>query len=222
LRHLRQPESGEPEGPRDGATDEAARGAGPPGRTARLDALANRAAAMFDGMNFGFLYDHFETSQVAGQAVVPLAIARGMDPREAQWMLNDHAQVRAYWASVNVAWNRILTGDDRDREWAVEDFWRSIEAQVTLLDKHAVRENDELFPLLGSFFDDGDDTMIMGILTQIGWANVGPFVTMVQQMEKALAAKGPAAVATPRLPIKAGAKAKTKGKRAATRPRAAR
>jgi hypothetical protein len=65
----------------------------------------------------------------AEEAVVPLAIARGMDPRQAQWMINDHAQVRAYWASVNIAWNRILTGDDRDREWAVEDFQRSIEAQ---------------------------------------------------------------------------------------------
>lgn len=155
----------------------------------------------------------------AEEAVVPLAIARGMNPADAQWMLNDHAQVRAYWASVNVAWNRILTGDDRDREWAVEDFQRSIEAQVTLLDKHAVRENDELFPLMGSYFDDGDDTMIMGILTQIGWANVGPFVTMVQQMEKALAANAP--VAAERLPIK-GAKAQTKAKRAAARPRASR
>ncbi|HEY0370457.1 MAG TPA: HAD family hydrolase, partial [Thermoanaerobaculia bacterium] len=154
----------------------------------------------------------------AEEAVVPLAIARGMDPRDAQWMLNDHAQVRAYWASVNVAWNRILTGDDRDREWAVEDFQRSIEAQVTLLDKHAVRENDEMFPLLGSFFDDGDDTMIMGILMQIGWANVGPFVTMVAQMEKALAPKTTeSVVATPRLPIK-GAKAKSKAKKPAARP----
>jgi FMN phosphatase YigB (HAD superfamily) len=159
----------------------------------------------------------------AEEAVVPLAVARGMDPRQAQWMLNDHAQVRAYWASVNIAWNRILTGDDRDREWAVEDFWRSIEAQVTLLDKHAIRENDEIFPLLGSFFDDGDDTMVMGILMQIGWANVGPFVTMVQQMEKALAASAPKAVAaTPRIPIKGSAKARKHAKRAAARPRAAR
>ena len=137
-------------------------------------------------------------------------------------MLNDHAQVRAYWASVNIAWNRILTGDDRDREWAIEDFQRSIEAQVTLLDKHAVRENDELFPLLGSYFDDGDDTMIMGILMQIGWANVGPFVTMVAQMEKALAEQAPLLAETPRLAIKASAKAKTKAKKTAARPRAGR
>ena len=155
----------------------------------------------------------------AEEAVVPLAVARGMDPRLAQWMFNDHAQVRAYWGSLNVAWNRILTGDDRDREWAVDDFARTIDAQVTLLDKHAVRENDELFPLLGSFFDDGDDTMIMAILNQIGWSNVGPFVTMVAQMEKALAASAPASEA--RLPIK-GAKAQAKSKKAAARPRATR
>src|SRR4029079_1665761 len=98
--------------------------------------------------------------------------------------INDHEQVRAYWGSLNVAWKRILTGDDDDRAWEYGDFWRTIEAQVTLIDHHAVRENDELFPLLGGFFSDQDDTMLMGILMQIGWSNVGPFVTMVAAMEK--------------------------------------
>jgi len=154
----------------------------------------------------------------AEEAVIPIAVARGMDPRLAQWAINDHEQVRAYWGSLNVAWKRILTGDDDDRAWAYGDFWRTIEAQVTLLDHHAVRENDELFPLLGGFFSDQDDTMLMGILMQIGWSNVGPFVTMVGAMENALAAPPAAA----RLAIKNAPKTKSAKTRGNARARAAR
>ena len=81
---------------------------------------------------------------------------------------------------------------------------------MTLLDHHAVRENDELFPLLGGFFSDQDDTMLMGILQQIGWSNVGPFVTMVGAMEKALADN--ASPATPRPAVQQTANRSIKAK----------
>ena len=170
---------------------------------------------------FVYLINNFadQVHLKAEEAVIPIAVARGMDPRLAQWAINDHEQVRAYWASLNVAWKRILTGDDDDRAWAYGDFWRTIEAQVTLLDHHAVRENDELFPLLGGFFSDQDDTMLMGILMQIGWSNVGPFVTMVAAMEKALV---PPPSAGALIPIRASAKPSKKKARAKAQPRAAR
>jgi len=153
---------------------------------------------------FVYLIDHFAdpTHLRAEEAVIPIAVARGMDPRKTQWVLNHHEQARAYWRSIDVAWNRILTGDADDREYAIGDFWRSTEAFVILFEHHAVRENDEFYPTAGSYFTDNDDTLLMNIISQIGWRDIGPFAGMVESAEQALGTRAAAAAATPRLMIK--------------------
>jgi len=140
----------------------------------------------------------------AEEAVIPIAVARGMDPRKTQWVLNHHEQARAYWRSIDVAWHRILTGDPDDRAYAIGDFWRSTEAFVILFEHHAVRENDDFYPTVGAYFSDNDDTLLMQIIMQIGWRDIGPFAGMVESAEKALGigAAAAAIAATPKLTFK--------------------
>jgi len=172
---------------------------------------------------FVYLIDAFAdpTHLRAEEAVIPLAVARGMDPKVTQWVLNHHEQARAYWHCIDVAWNRILNGDADDRAMAIGDWWRSTEAFVILFEHHAVRENNEFYPTAGSFFTDNDDTLLMGIIMQMGWRDIGPFAGLVESAEKALAGGG-AETAAAKIPIKGAAKAKTAKARTTARPRAAR
>ncbi len=150
----------------------------------------------------------------AEEAVIPIAVARGMDPKKAEFVYNHHEQARAYWAGMTLAYKRILTGSAPDRALAYGDFWRLTEAFVILFEAHAKLENDHLYPDVGSYLDDGDDTRIMTLLGEFGWRDIGPFAEMVGQMEAAL--KPPAAkpVAAPKLAIK-----KSDVGRASARPR---
>ena len=176
---------------------------------------------------FVYLLDAFAdpTHLRAEEAVIPLAVARGMDPKVTQWVLNHHEQARAYWRSIDVAWNRILNGDPDDRAMAIGDWWRTTEAFVILFEHHAIRENNEFYPTAGAFFTDNDDTILMNIITQMGWRDIGPFAGMVEAAEKALGlgAAAAAAAATPRLTIKKrDTKAKSAKPRTTARPRTSR
>jgi haloacid dehalogenase-like hydrolase/hemerythrin HHE cation binding domain-containing protein len=128
----------------------------------------------------------------AEEAVIPLAIARGMEPARAQWVLNQHDQARAYWRSMAIAWKRITTGDVLDRRYAIDDMWRTLEAFVALFRHHGEREDDDLYPEMGKHFDDVDDTFIINLLRRIGPADFGPYVTIVARMEEALGIGVPA------------------------------
>lgn len=173
---------------------------------------------------FVYLIDAFAdpTHLRAEEAVIPLAVARGMDPKVTQWVLNHHEQARAYWRCIDVAWNRILNGDPDDRAMAIGDWWRSTEAFVILFEHHAIRENNEFYPTAGSFFTDNDDTLLMGIITQMGWRDIGPFAGLVESAEKALAGGGAAETAAAKIQIRGSGKGKPAKARAAARPRAAR
>jgi FMN phosphatase YigB (HAD superfamily)/hemerythrin-like domain-containing protein len=140
-----------------------------------------------------FLVNHFadQAHLRAEEAVIPLAVARGMDPRHAEWVLNDHEQARAYWASMTVAWRRIQAGDPDDVYYAIGDFWRSTEAFVILFKHHADRENDQLYPEMGRHFSDGDDTLVMGLLAEISPRDFTPYVGLVADMEQALGIPSP-------------------------------
>jgi len=156
----------------------------------------------------------------AEEAVIPIAVARGMDPKKAEFVYNHHEQARAYWAGMTLAYKRILTGASFDRALAYEDFWRLTEAFVILFDAHAKLENDHLYPNVGAYLDDGDDTRIMTLLGEFGWKDIGPFAEMVGQMEQQLGIAPPAVAATPRLPIKG--EARPKKAKPVSRPRASR
>lgn len=122
----------------------------------------------------------------AEEAVVPLAVARGMDPRAASWMWNQHEQARAYWRALDIAWKRIETGDAGDRRNAVGEFAKITEAVVTLFKDHAVRENDSLYPELGRWLTEADDALVLNIISHTGPADITPYVALVGEMERAL------------------------------------
>ncbi len=130
----------------------------------------------------------------AEEAVVPLAIARGMDPDHAQWVFDHHDQGRAYFASMDIAWRRIQNSrradDPRlrvDLRWAIDAFSRNTEGFVALFIHHAERENDELYPEMGSVLDEADDTLVINMISHIGPPDFTPYVSLVSSMEEALA-----------------------------------
>jgi hemerythrin-like domain-containing protein len=127
----------------------------------------------------------------AEEAVVPLAVARGMNADQASWMFDHHDQARAYFHCLEVAWRRIERGATPDLTYAIDAFVRSAEGFVTLFEWHGEREDDELFPELGKYFSDSDDTLILGIITHIGPADLTPYVSLVQAMEEALGTPTP-------------------------------
>jgi len=137
---------------------------------------------------FVYLLDNF-ADQVhlrAEEAVVPLAIARGMDPKVASWMFNQHDQARAYWRALDIAWKRIKTGDAGDRRNAIGELAKITEAFVTLFKDHALRENDSLYPELGRWLTEADDALVLNIISHTGPADITPYVALVGEMERVL------------------------------------
>lgn len=122
----------------------------------------------------------------AEEAVVPLAIARGMDPDSVAWLWQQHDQGRAYFRALDIAWKRVQIGDAADLPLAIDAFSRCCDGFVLLFKEHAERENDELYPTMGSFFNDTDDTLIINLISHIGPADFTPYVGLVSSMEEAL------------------------------------
>lgn len=128
----------------------------------------------------------------AEEAIIPLAVARGMDPKHGEWVLDQHDQARAYWRCINVAWRRIQKGDADDTKYAIGDFWRCVDGFVVLFRRHAIRENDELYPEMGRLFTDTDDTLILNLISHIGPPDFTPYVGLVDAMEQELGIQTPA------------------------------
>lgn len=142
---------------------------------------------------FIHLLDHFadQVHLLAEESMLEIAVACGMPPADGRWVNDQHDQARAYWQSINVAWQRILTGDDDDRWFAVVDFYRSTEAFVFLFKYHAVREDDWMYPTAGGFFNAIDDAMVTDLASHFGPADISPFIWMVGQMEQLLKLPSP-------------------------------
>jgi hypothetical protein len=142
---------------------------------------------------FVYLIDHFadQVHLEAEQAMLEVAIACGMPRSKAQWVFDQHDQARAYWRAIDVAWRRINDGDADDRWYAIGDFGRASAAFVILFKGHAVRENNQTYPLAGSFFNDSDDALVMNLITHFGPSDITPFVGMVERMEQLLGLRGP-------------------------------
>jgi hemerythrin-like domain-containing protein len=135
-----------------------------------------------------YLTENFadQTHLRAEELVVPLAVARGMDPGFATWMFDHHDQARAYFQGLDVAWRRINRGDDRDLPYATADFALNCEGFVKLFEFHAVLENDELYPEIGRHLSDADDTIALNIVQHTGPPDITPYASLVAAMEQAL------------------------------------
>jgi hemerythrin-like domain-containing protein len=148
---------------------------------------------------FIHLIDHF-ADQVhlrAEESMLEVAVACGMPPADGKWVVDQHNQARAYWKSINVAWNRILTGDDDDRWFAVLDFYRSTRAFVFLFKYHAFRENNWMYPTAGKYFDRQADSNVFTLCSHFGPPDISPFIWMVGEMEKDLGIPSPPADGAP-------------------------
>lgn len=127
-----------------------------------------------------------QTHLAAEEAAIPIAVARGMNPQHVAWVYTDHDQGRAYGKAIDVAWRRILSGDETDLPHAVDDFARCTEGMVKMFAYHADREDRFLFPEMARHLSEADDDLIMHVVTQIGPSDVSPYIALVADMEEAL------------------------------------
>jgi hemerythrin-like domain-containing protein len=132
-----------------------------------------------------------QTHLAQEEAAIPLAVARGMPPEHAGWVFRDHDQGRAYAHAAGVAWDRINAGDETDLPHAIDDFARCTEGLVKMFVYHAEREDHYLFPEMARYLSDADDDLIMHVVTQIGPADVSPYIALVVDMEQALGLQPP-------------------------------
>jgi hemerythrin-like domain-containing protein len=153
---------------------------------------------VFDAMGILiYLLDNFadQVHLKAEEATVPLAVARGMDPASVQWVFDHHDQCRAYFVALTVAYRRIerTERDPKvdDYTHAVDDFRRNAYGFVALMVHHAERENNELYPEMGTYFSDADDTLVVNIISHTGPADITPYVSLVAAMEGQLGIPSP-------------------------------
>ncbi|CDX20160.1 conserved hypothetical protein [Mesorhizobium sp. ORS 3324] len=137
---------------------------------------------------FVHLIDHFAdpVHLKAEEAMIEVAVACGMDRRKGQWVFDQHDQARAYWSAIDVAWRRVQFGDDDDRFYALLDFTALARSFVRLFRAHAVRENNQLYPMAGSFFSDSDDALVVNLIQHSGAADITPYIGMVERAEALL------------------------------------
>jgi hypothetical protein len=143
---------------------------------------------------FVYLIDNF-ADQVhlrAEEAVIPIATARGLDSRLTKWVFNQHEQARAYFRALDIAWQRINTGDRADALFAVRDFRHCTHAFVVLFKHHAIREDNQLYKIVGEALTDTDDSLLLNIASHTGPADITPYFAFVRTMEEALGIPAPA------------------------------
>lgn len=141
-----------------------------------------------------YLNDNFadQVHLAAEEAAIPIAVARGMRARDAEWVYRDHNQGRAYAKAIDIAWERINAEDAVDLPHAIDDFARCTEGLVNMFEYHAIREDHWLFPEMAKYLSEADDDLVMHVITQIGPQDVSPYIQLVSTMEKSLGLPSPA------------------------------
>jgi hemerythrin-like domain-containing protein len=158
----------------------------PDGKTIPPDLYSAMAVLIYLNENFAD-----QTHLAAEEAAIPIAVARGMDPKSAEWVFSDHDQGRAYAKAADVAWQRINAGDETDLPHAIDDFARCTEGLVNMFRYHAEREDHRLFPEMARHLSEDDDELIMHIITQIGPKDVSPYISLVASMEQSVGIQPP-------------------------------
>jgi hemerythrin-like domain-containing protein len=144
---------------------------------------------------FVHLLNHFAdpVHMQAEEAAADYAVGCGLPREAATWVFAQHAQARAYWNAITIAWNRMDGTDDGDRYYAAMDFRRSTEAFVFLFEAHAVRENNDFYERASEHVDEATDALILAMLQRAANPDViKPYVGMVTRAEKLLGITPPA------------------------------
>lgn len=116
------------------------------------------------------------------EAILPLALARGFPAKDAEFMKLEHDQGRLYFRSMDLALRRIHSGHAD----AIEDFKPAIDGFCRLYRDHKTKEDDILFPSMGSYFTDNDDLLAINLMEQIGPRDIAPWIDMIAALEKAV------------------------------------
>ncbi|MGH8884672.1 MAG: HAD-IA family hydrolase [Egibacteraceae bacterium] len=117
------------------------------------------------------------------EVLIPFALARGFDPGECAWVALEHDQGRTYFRGMDIALQRIRSGDTN----ALGDFIHCARGFVELYKEHIRKEDDELFKKLGDLLTDADDAVIVDLMSRIGPADLTLYLTVVAEMEADLA-----------------------------------
>jgi hemerythrin-like domain-containing protein len=129
-------------------------------------------------VNFIDAYHHRKEEEV----LLPLALARGMPPEKCAFVPLEHAQGRAYFTAMSVALTRVRAGDTA----ALSDFARAAGGTVGLYKEHGRKEDDLLFPAMGAYITDTDDSLIVDLMAQVGPRDLTPYLGLIQALEQSL------------------------------------
>jgi hypothetical protein len=153
------------------------------------------AEVMRAGSYFVHLLNHFAdpVHMRAEEAAIDFAVGCGLPREEADWVLAQHEQARAYWSAITIAWKRMTGHDDGDRYYAAMDFRLSTEAFVFLFEAHAIRENNDFYERASAVVDEKSDDLILSILQHAAEPDfLNPYIGMVTHAEDLLGITPPA------------------------------
>ncbi len=117
------------------------------------------------------------------EAVFPLALARGASPSMIRRMIDEHELGRAYFRGMAAALERVDGGDLRD---AAADFRRCALGFAELYKRHGPYENDVVLPAIGALLTPSDDAIVIALIRAAGPADVTPYVSLIQILEREL------------------------------------
>jgi len=117
------------------------------------------------------------------EVLIPLALARGLDPRDCAFVSIEHEQGRTYFRGMAIALERIHSGD----AGAVGEFGHLLQGFIALYKEHGRKEDDELFKKLGDVLTDVDDGLIVDLMARIGPADITLYLALIGEMEAELA-----------------------------------
>jgi hemerythrin-like domain-containing protein/histidinol phosphatase-like enzyme len=128
--------------------------------------------------NFVDPYHHKKEENI----LLPFAVSRGYPVAKTQWVLLEHDQGRAYFTAIEVAYKRLLNGDNI----ALQDLKFNLDGFVNLYKQHGGREDNEFLPEVGKLFSDQDDALIIDLFAKAGPGDLTPYLALIAQMESEL------------------------------------
>jgi hypothetical protein len=118
-----------------------------------------------------------------GEVAHPLRVDAWLDPRDCAWVALEHDQARAYFRGMDLALQRMRSGDANARK----DFAYCVRGFIELYKEHGRKEDDELFKTLGNLLTEADDALIVELMGRIGPADLTLYLTVIAELEAELA-----------------------------------
>lgn len=128
--------------------------------------------------NFVDPYHHRKEETI----LIPFAVSRGYPKAKTEWVLLEHDQGRSYFTAIEIAYRRLLNGD----EIANHDLKINLDGFVNLYKQHGAREDIEFLPEVSILFSDLDDALIIDLFAKAGPGDLTPYLALIGQLEAEL------------------------------------